>query len=172
MVSKFFRKYQYSFLHVFERLIFCCRNFRQPDQAGGKQSCHVAGRRETEGRSCDCRDFVATLSLNKGEKMIKYLLVALSLVLAAPLQAFAQWDFSRHSIPPSDIISGGPPRDGIPALFDPEYKTAVESSPMDNEEMVMGVYINGIARAYPLRILSLHELVNEHYGDKPILVSW
>ncbi len=103
--------------------------------------------------------------------MIQYLL-ALSIVLATPLQASAKWDFSEHSIPPSDIISGGPPRDGIPALFDPEYKTAEESSSMDNEEMVMGVYINGIARAYPLRILSRHELVNEHYGDKPILVSW
>ncbi len=103
--------------------------------------------------------------------MIKYL-IALSLVFAAPLQASAQWDFSEHSIPLSEIISGGPPRDGIPALFDPEYKTAEESPSMDNEEMVMGVYINGIAKAYPLRILSHHELVNEHYKDKPILVSW
>lgn len=104
-------------------------------------------------------------------KMIRYIL-ALSIVLACPWQVSAEWDFSRHSIPPSEIVSGGPPRDGIPALFDPEYTDADQAVSMKEDEMVMGVFINGIARAYPLRILSMHELVNDHYGDKPVLVSW
>ena len=34
------------------------------------------------------------------------------------------WDFDRHAIPTDEIISGGPPRDGIPALMEPEYVAA------------------------------------------------
>lgn len=81
-------------------------------------------------------------------------------------------EFFRTQYPPFGNHFRGPPRDDIPALFDPEYVLADEASSMDEAEMVLGVTLNGIARAYPLRILSWHELVNEHYGDKPVLVSW
>ena len=52
----------------------------------------------------------------------KIVLVLVFLLLAVPVHA--DWDFSKHSIPIEDIRGGGPPRDGIPALFDPEYITA------------------------------------------------
>lgn len=105
--------------------------------------------------------------------MAKYfLLMLLFFGFSFPGATFAQWDFSKHSIPPSQIISGGPPRDGIPALFHPEYLTAQAAGFMHNEEQVLGVFLNGEARAYPLRILSWHELVNEDFGPDPVLVSW
>jgi hypothetical protein len=69
-------------------------------------------------------------------------------------------------------MSGGPPKDGIPALFSPKYVKAMNADFMRNEEGVLGVYRNGIARAYPTRILSHHELVNDRFGDDPLLVSW
>lgn len=103
--------------------------------------------------------------------MIKHI-VLLFLFLSLPMAADGGWDFSRHSIPPEQIIAGGPPRDGIPALFDPKYLPADKAGFMQAGEQVLGVVVNGIARAYPLRVLSWHELVNDDFGGKPVLVSW
>ncbi|MCK5287234.1 MAG: DUF3179 domain-containing protein [Thermodesulfovibrionia bacterium] len=93
------------------------------------------------------------------------------LVFFLPLSALS-WDFSRHSIPLDDIVSGGPPRDGIPALITPKFVQAKNADFVNEDEQVLGVYLNGIARAFPTRILSWHELVNDRYGDLPVLVSW
>ena len=91
--------------------------------------------------------------------------------LAAPLHA--EWDFSEHSIPVQDIRGGGPPRDGIPALFNPAYITAKEADRLlKSDEQVLGVTIKGIPRAYPIRIMSWHELVNDEIEGIPYLVSW
>ena len=43
---------------------------------------------------------------------------------------------------------------------------------MRDDEKVIGLEINGVVRAYPLRILSHHELVNDQVNGEPILVSW
>ena len=95
-----------------------------------------------------------------------------ALVLSAlPYTAAAQWDFSRHAIPTEEILSGGPPRDGIPALNSPRY-VAADRAAMRPEEQVIGVELNGVVRAYPTRILSWHELVNDRFGGLPVLVSW
>jgi hypothetical protein len=82
------------------------------------------------------------------------------------------WDFDKHAIPTDEIISGGPPKDGIPALMDPEYVTAKEAIFLNDDDQVIGVVVNGAARAYPLRIMSWHELVNDRFGGMPVLVSW
>mgnify|MGYP001812058350 CR=1 FL=1 len=89
-----------------------------------------------------------------------------------PLTGFAGWDYSRSDIDTDDIMSGGPPKDGIPALMDPKFIPGKQSDFMRPDEMVLGVEIGGIARAYPTRILSWHELVNDRFGDSAVLVSW
>jgi len=99
------------------------------------------------------------------------ILLMILLLSALPLTAWG-WDFSRHSIPVEDIISGGPPKDGIPALTDPKFVKAEKAKYMRDDEQVLGVYLNGTARAYPTRILSWHEVVNDRFGDLPVLVSW
>ena len=102
--------------------------------------------------------------------MLRFFLL---LFLLVPLSAAAaDWDFSRHSIDPEDIQSGGPPRDGIPALDNPKFVAAAAAGFMRADEQVLGVYLNGLARAYPTRILSWHELVNDRFRDLPVLVSW
>ena len=99
--------------------------------------------------------------------------ILFSLLLMSPASALgASWDYSKHSIPLEDIMSGGPPRDGIPALSSPKYVKASDAGFMRDEEQVLGVYHNRVARAYPLRILSWHELVNDRFGNDPVLVSW
>jgi hypothetical protein len=93
------------------------------------------------------------------------------LVLWTP--AHADWDFSRHRIPIEDIRGGGPPRDGIPALFNPEYMSAGAADKiLEPGEKVLGLTLNGVSRAYPIRIMSWHEIVNDEIADTPYLVSW
>ena len=95
----------------------------------------------------------------------------LILLLIAP--AAWAWNFDRHIIPPEEIQAGGPPRDGIPALTDPEFVTAREANAqLEKDEKVLGIFLDGVAKAYPIRILSWHELVNDRVGTRPILVSW
>lgn len=82
------------------------------------------------------------------------------------------WNFAKHSIPLEDIMSGGPPKDGIPALLKPAFVKASEADYMRDNEKVVGLELNGIARAYPTRILSWHESINDTFGELPVLVSW
>ena len=69
-------------------------------------------------------------------------------------------------------MSGGPPRDGIPALTAPKFLQASQADMLRDDEQVLGVFLNGVSKAYPTRILSWHELVNDHFHDLPVLVSW
>jgi len=92
------------------------------------------------------------------------------LILTQPAIA---WDFTEHSIPINDILSGGPPKDGIPALLEPEFIPAKEADgKLQSNDKVIGVIVEGSARAYPIRILNYHELANDRIGDTPFLVSW
>ena len=101
------------------------------------------------------------------------LLLVLLLVLFFALPALgADWDYSQHSIDTEQILSGGPPKDGIPALFNPKFVAGKQAKFMRDDERVLGVVIDGVARAYPIRILSWHELVNDKFGDTAVLVSW
>ncbi len=77
------------------------------------------------------------------------------------------------SIPTSAIFDGGPGPDGIPALEYPEIAggPAAEFVVRDDDR-VLGLEVNGTARAYPLRILWWHELVNDTLGGEYVLVSY
>ena len=82
-------------------------------------------------------------------------------------------DFSRHSVPFDEIMSGGPPRDGIPPIDNPKYIDVSDSpSYMVANEPVISVEINGDARAFPLAILISHEIVNDEFGGVPVTVTY
>lgn len=100
------------------------------------------------------------------------IVIALICLLCYALPAAGQWNFDNHSIPLDEIQSGGPPRDGIPALMQPKFIKAAEADFLDDRDDVLGVTLGGIAKAYPVRILSWHELVNDDFGGEPVLVSW
>ena len=74
-------------------------------------------------------------------------------------------------MPVEEILAGGPPRDGIPALDEPKFVSAA-ASVWEDDEHVVGVSVGGESRAYPLAILVWHELVNDSLGGEPILVSY
>ena len=80
-------------------------------------------------------------------------------------------DFGRHSVPLDEFASGGPPRDGIPPIDEPRF-VPVEKARGGSDEPVIGVEIGGEARAYPIRILIWHEIVNDTLAGRPIVVTF
>jgi hypothetical protein len=82
-------------------------------------------------------------------------------------------DFGIHSVPCSEVLSGGPPKDGIPAIDSPVYVTVADADTwLKPMEPVVFVEIAGDARAFPLQILVWHELVNAEVGNVPVVVTF
>lgn len=82
-------------------------------------------------------------------------------------------DFSRHAVPFDEIISGGVPKDGIPAIDEPEFAPARDVAHLyKGREPVIALAIDGAARAYPLGILMTHEIVNDTLAGVPVAVTY
>lgn len=87
----------------------------------------------------------------------------------------AHWktDWEKRTIELDELISGGPPRDGIPPIDDPSFVTIEEAADwVDDREPVLVYAQDGIARAYPIQVLTWHEIVNDTVGDTPIAVTY
>lgn len=105
------------------------------------------------------------------------LLAPLALLVCTP--ACAQqpdgWrtDFTKHTVPLDEIVPGGPPKDGIPALDDPHFQSVAEAARwLAGPEPVIAFELNGEAKAYPLQILMWHEVVNDRIGGTPVAVTY
>ncbi|MBI4675811.1 MAG: DUF3179 domain-containing protein [Chloroflexi bacterium] len=82
-------------------------------------------------------------------------------------------DFTRHTVPYAEIFSGGPPKDGIPAIDTPKFVSVNDADGwLKSNEPVILVEQNGDARAYPLQILIWHEIVNDTVGGVPVVVTF
>ncbi len=87
----------------------------------------------------------------------------------------SEWNtnWELHTVDYSSFLSGGPPRDGIPSLDNPTFISPAEASEwLAGQEPVVAVEVNGEARAYPLQILTWHEIVNDEIGGRPIIVTF
>jgi len=82
------------------------------------------------------------------------------------------FNLANSTIPVNKILSGGPPRDGIPSIDKPKFIVAKKASFLKPHDRVIGVEINGRARAYPIRILNWHEIVNDNFHGIPIAVTF
>jgi len=71
-----------------------------------------------------------------------------------------------------EIMSGGPPKDGIPAIDDPKFRKASTETRIGGREPVITVEIAGDVRAYPVRYLTWHEIVNDTVGGVPVAVTF
>jgi hypothetical protein len=106
------------------------------------------------------------------------LVVCLGLPADAPAAAeqwSAEWpntDFAKHTVDLSEIRAGGPPKDGIPAIDHPQFRRVSEIRDLTATEPVIALSIGSDARAYPLRILTWHEIVNDVVGDLPVAVTY
>lgn len=95
-------------------------------------------------------------------------------VYASVAQLERGWktDFSRHTVPLRQFQRGGPGRDGIAAVDEPWVVPIDEVDFLEDDEPVLEVVAGGAARAYPLGILLLHEIVNDRVGGVPVVVTF
>ena len=88
---------------------------------------------------------------------------------AGPTNGF---DLSNSTLPVAQILHGGPPRDGIPAISNPKLISAAEAAYLKPEDRVVGILLHGEARAYPVPILNWHEIVNDQIAEQRFAVTY
>ena len=83
-----------------------------------------------------------------------------------------QTDFASAVVDLGEIRDGGPPKDGIPAIDDPRFRPVAEVDDLADAEPVIGLTVSGESRAYPLRVLTWHEIVNDVIAGVPVAVTY
>ena len=86
-------------------------------------------------------------------------------------QEFPKTDFARHSVD-LDEIKDIVNRDWIPAVDNPKFVPIADVPDIGDQEPVVTLSLNGEVRAYPLRILTWHEIVNDRVGGVPVTVTY
>ncbi|NER00222.1 MAG: DUF3179 domain-containing protein [Cyanothece sp. SIO2G6] len=71
----------------------------------------------------------------------------------------------------AQLLNGGPPKDGIPSIDDLQFDTAA-TTPFQDDDLVIGVVINGKAKAYPFNVLNWHEIVNDTVGGQNVTITY
>jgi hypothetical protein len=119
---------------------------------------------------------LSPLWLSRVRRLIYPLLVAaligffgLRLLHAGPSNGF---DLGDALIPADQIHHGGPPRDGIPAIDRPRFVSGTDATFLDDGERVLGIDRNGIRKAYPIKILNYHEIVNDDFDGEAIVITY
>ncbi|WP_397542236.1 DUF3179 domain-containing protein [Roseovarius salis] len=105
------------------------------------------------------------------------LALAAGLAHATPDRWKPEWpdtDFDTAAIGDwSEIRPGGPPRDGIPAISGPRFRPVAQAGEIPGTEPVISVEIGDAApRAYPVRYLTWHEIVNDTVAGVPVAVTY
>jgi hypothetical protein len=113
---------------------------------------------------------------------MRFLMLVAALALGAPaaLAQTANWtsewpdtDFDEASVSFDEIRSGGPGKDGIPAVDDPAFHSVAKEDAIEDREPVITLEIDGAApRAYPVRYLMWHEIVNDTVAGVPVAVTF
>ncbi len=104
-------------------------------------------------------------------RKIVFLLVSIFVMQSCFSQEKKGFDLTNTSIPINEINDGGPAKDGIPSIDAPKFLKASETL-LDPNDRVLGVFKNGIAKAYPINILNYHEIVNDHFGEQPVVITF
>jgi hypothetical protein len=96
-----------------------------------------------------------------------------SLVLSGNTHAaFNGFQVEPHAIPLEEIASGGPPKDGIPALMTPQFLPADEVDFLAPEDRILGLQGTHQTKAYPIAILNWHEIVNDTFEGTPVVITY
>lgn len=88
------------------------------------------------------------------------------------LQQKVHPDFPDALIDPNEVFSGGPPPDGIPPVDTPRFLTTEQVDFLEDDEPVLALSVGDEARAYPVQILTWHEIVNDSFGEVPVAVTY
>jgi hypothetical protein len=107
-------------------------------------------------------------------RQIRLVLIILLFAACANSQGQEKNGFSVADalIPLDEIHSGGPPRDGIPAIDRPLFVSVGAAGYLKASDRVLGITRNGVSKAYPIAILNWHEIVNDRLGKEPVVVTY
>lgn len=93
-------------------------------------------------------------------------------VAASALDDMENPAFPDPLIDPADVRSGGPPPDGIPPIDEPTFERAASVDWLEPDEPVLSLTAGEETRAYPLRVMTWHEIVNDRVGGLPLAVTY
>ena len=97
----------------------------------------------------------------------------LSTSISRSTAALSAQEEIKSIVPLDQIVSGGPPPDGIPSIDSPKFTSVKEADEiLEDSELVVGLNVNGDIRAYPLQILVWHEIVNDNVGGVPVAITY
>lgn len=82
------------------------------------------------------------------------------------------FDLSNARIPREEILPGGPPRDGIPSIDAPKFVPPEAATFLRDGDIVLSVTRVQTTRAYPLRVLVWHEIVNDTIEGEPVVITY
>ena len=82
------------------------------------------------------------------------------------------FNLSNATIPIDFIRDGGPPRDGIPSIDNPKFLPVKEAGFIEPTDRVLGINFNGVQKAYPVKILNFHEIVNDYCDDQTVVITF
>jgi uncharacterized protein DUF3179 len=86
--------------------------------------------------------------------------------------SFNGFQVNPHSVPLEEISSGGPPKDGIPALMNPQFLPGDKAEYLSPQDRVLGIQGTHQAKAYPIAILNWHEIVNDTLDGTPVVITY
>ena len=93
-------------------------------------------------------------------------------LLAGWIFMLTAFNLDNAIVPQDEILSGGPPKDGIPAILNPKFILPSEADFIGPNDKVIGVESGDEAKAYPIKILNWHEVVNDTINGIPIVVTF
>lgn len=82
------------------------------------------------------------------------------------------FDLTDALVPAELIIAGGPQKDGIPAIDKPNFVAPGEADYLASSDRVLGINYQGIVKAYPIKILNFHEIVNDDFNGQAIAITF
>jgi hypothetical protein len=98
--------------------------------------------------------------------------INISIILVISYVMLTGFNTDNAIVPQQEILSGGPPKDGIPAILKPKIIESGEAAYLGDSDVVIGVKIGSQTRAYPVKVLNWHEVVNDTIDGVPIAVTF
>jgi len=99
-------------------------------------------------------------------------IIKINTVLLVSFLILTGFNTDNAIVPQPEIFSGGPPKDGIPAIMEPKFVNLDQAAYLEGADEVIGVKIGNEAKAYPIKILNWHEVVNDTIGGEPVAVTF
>ncbi len=104
--------------------------------------------------------------------LVAVLVGAAGLLAATRVTDRGGFDLSTHSVPPEQIMDGGPGKNGIPAILTPQFVPASQADFLKSDDRVLGLNRGKEAKAYPIKILNWHEVVNDRIDGRSVVVTY